>query len=165
MAWPMARRAAEAGSAKHALSAERSSVARRDKKLDLLASVPLFAKLDRRGLERVGQLADEIDLPEGKILTRQGERGDEFFVIVDGRVKVERDGKLLAVLGSGDFIGEIALIDEGPRTATATCETDCRLILVGHREFHSLLREQPGIELTILRALAERVRRLDPATL
>ncbi len=140
-------------------------MARRDKKLELLAGVPLFAKLNRRGLERLGQLADQIDLPAGKVLTRQGERGEEFFVIVDGRVRVERDGKLLAVLGSAEFIGEIALIDEGPRTATATCETDCRLILLGHREFHSLLREQPEIELTILRTLAERVRRLDPGTL
>lgn len=140
-------------------------MARRDKKLELLAGVPLFAKLNRRGLERLGQLADHIDLPAGKVLTRQGERGEEFFVIVDGRVRVERDGKLLAVLGSAEFIGEIALIDEGPRTATATCETDCRLILLGHREFHSLLREQPEIELTILRTLAERVRRLDPGTL
>lgn len=140
-------------------------MARSDKKLELLAGVPLFAKLNRRGLERLGQLADQIDLPAGKVLTRQGERGEEFFVIVDGRVRVERDGKLLAVLGSAQFIGEIALIDEGPRTATATCETDCRLILLGHREFHSLLREQPEIELTILRTLAERVRRLDPGTL
>lgn len=138
---------------------------RRDRKLEMLASVPLFAKLDKRGLQRLGQLADEIDLPAGKVLTRQGQRGDEFFVIVDGRVRVERDGKLVAVLGSGQFVGEIALVDEGPRTATATCETDCRMILLGHREFHALLREQPDIELKILRALAERVRRLDPGTL
>ena len=133
-----------------------------DKKLELLARVPLFANLRGRDLERLGQLTDEIDVPAGKVLTREGARGDEFFVIVDGSVRIERAGAALGTFGAGEYIGEIALLDEGPRTATATCETACRLIIIGHREFHTLLAEQPDIERTLLRTLAQRVRRLEP---
>ena len=133
-----------------------------DKKLELLAGVPLFARLGRRDLERVGQLAEEIDVPAGRVLIRQGTIGQEFFLIVEGRVNVERDGKLLNVRGPGDFVGEIALIDEGPRVATVTCETACRLFVLAHREFHTLLADHPDIQLLVLKALAERVRQLLP---
>jgi CRP/FNR family transcriptional regulator, cyclic AMP receptor protein len=140
----------------------RRSVSKGDKKLELLAGVPLFANLRGRDLERLGQLTEEIDVPAGKVLTREGARGDEFFVIVDGSVRIERAGAALGTFGAGEYIGEIALLDEGPRTATATCETACRLIIIGHREFHTLLDEQPDIERTLLRTLAHRVRRLEP---
>ena len=138
-------------------------MANRDAKLDLLARVPLFAKLRSGDLERLGQLAEEVDAPAGRVLIRQGQRGEEFFVIADGTVRVERDGQLVATRGAGAFVGEIALIDEGVRTATVTCETACRLIVLGHREFHELMDEQPDIERAVLRALAERVRKLEPA--
>ena len=136
---------------------------RGDQKLQLLATVPLFARLRGRDLERVGQLADDIDAPAGRVLIREGAIGHEFFVIVHGRVKVERDGKPLKTRGPGEFVGEIALIDEGPRLATVTTETPCRLLVLGHREFHTLLAEQPEIQLLVLKALAERVRQLEPA--
>ena len=133
-----------------------------DKKLELLATVPLFARLRKRDLERVGQLVEEIDLPAGKVLMRQGARGHEFFLIVEGRVRIERDGQVLKLRGHGEFVGEIALIDEGPRLATVTCETDCRLLVLAHREFHTLLNEHPDIQLVVLKTLAERVRHLEP---
>lgn len=135
---------------------------RGDKKLELLATVPLFSRLRGRELERIGQLADEIDVPADRVLIRQGAIGHEFFVIVDGRVRVERDGEILKTRGPGEFVGEIALIDERPRSATVTTETPCRLLVLGHREFHTLLAEQPDIQLLVLKALAERVRQLEP---
>ena len=67
---------------------------------------------------------------------REGTTGNEFFVIIDGSVRIERGGSTLASLGAGDFLGEIALVDDGPRTATATTESPARLLVVGHREFH-----------------------------
>lgn len=133
-----------------------------DQKLKLLATVPLFARLRGRALERVGQLADEVDVPAGRVLIRQGTTGHEFFIVIEGRVRVERDGRPVSVRGAGDFVGEIALIDEGPRSATVTTETPCRLLVLNHREFHTLLSEQPEIQLVVLRTLAERVRQLDP---
>ena len=133
-----------------------------DKKLQLIARVPIFARLRGRDLERVGQLVEEIDVPAGKVLMRQGETGHEFFLIVDGRVRVERDGRVLKNRSAGEFVGEIALIDEGPRSATVTCETPCRLLVLGHREFHTLLGEHPDLQLLVLKTLAERVRHLEP---
>jgi CRP-like cAMP-binding protein len=132
-----------------------------DAKLALLAKVPLFGKLDRSSLERVGRLVDEIDLPAGKLLVHEGELPYEFFLIVDGQVRIERDGQQLSVLGAGDFLGEIALLDGGRRTATATTLTPVRLLVLGTREFHSLLAENPDIRAAVLAALAERVRTLE----
>ena len=108
-----------------------------DQKLELLSKVPLFAGLDRRGIEELGRLADEVDLPAGRVAARQGASGDEFFVIVDGTVSIDRDGRQLRELGPGDFFGELALLGKVARTATATCVTDCRLLVIGHREFHT----------------------------
>jgi CRP/FNR family cyclic AMP-dependent transcriptional regulator len=82
-------------------------------------------------------------------------------VILEGSVAVTRDGKALATLGPGDYLGEIALLDDGPRTATATAETGARLLVLAHREFHSLIDEYPDVRSAVLQSLAERVRRLD----
>jgi CRP-like cAMP-binding protein len=133
-----------------------------DPKLELLRRVPLFSDLGKRELEEVGGLADEVDVEAGKVLCVQGDRAEEFFVIVDGQVRIERDGRLVATLGAGDILGEIALVDGGPRSATATTETPSRLLVVGHGEFNSLLDRFPAIQLTVLRTLAKRVRQLDP---
>jgi len=134
-----------------------------DQKLELLRRVPLFARLDTKGLQEVGRLADEIDVRPGTELCREGRSGGEFFVIIDGSVAIERQGARVNTLGPGDFLGEIALVDGGPRTATATAESPARLLVVGHREFHTLLEDFPSVRLAVLEALAERVRRLDPA--
>ena len=128
-----------------------------DQKLTLLAKVPLLAGLDRKGLEEVGRLADEVDLPAGRVVARQGSSGDEFFVIIDGSVRIERDGQHLRDLGSGDFFGELAMLGKVPRTATATCISACRLLVVGHREFNSLLADYPAIQSAVLHAVAERI--------
>jgi len=132
-----------------------------DTKIDLIRSVPLFSRLGRRQLERVGQLADEVDVPAGRVLTRQGNSGSEMFVLVSGRARVERDGRLVAELGPGAWIGEMALLSEGPRSATVITTEPARLLVVAHREFHSLMDEMPEVRLTVLEGLAQRIRSMD----
>jgi CRP/FNR family transcriptional regulator, cyclic AMP receptor protein len=133
-----------------------------DPKLDLLRKVPLFAQCRTRSIEEIGRLADEVDVPAGKVLARQGEQGDAFYLLASGSAQVERDGTVLGTLGPGDFFGEIALIDHGPRTATVTTSEPSRVLVVGHREFESLLDEFPALRADILAALAARVRALEP---
>jgi CRP-like cAMP-binding protein len=133
-----------------------------DQKLDLLRDVPLFAGLGNRELEEVSRLADTIDLPAGRELTHEGGFGAEFFVIVDGAVEITRNARRIRTLGPGEFFGEIALVDGGPRTATARTAEPSKLLMVGHREFHSLLERFPTIQIAVLTALAQRVRHLSP---
>ncbi len=133
-----------------------------DEKLQLLSKVPLLAGLDRKDLEQVGRLADEVDLPEGRVVARQGTSGEEFFVIIEGTVRIERDGEHLRDEGPGDFFGELAMLGKVPRTATATCVTPCRLLVVGHREFNSLLSNYPSIQGAVLHAVAQRIAKLEP---
>jgi CRP-like cAMP-binding protein len=134
-----------------------------DQKLQLLKGVPLLAGLGKHEIEEVGRLAEEVDVGPGHVLMREGSSGAEFFVIVDGAVRIDRGGSTVRTLGAGDFLGEIALVDNGPRTATATTETPAKLLVVAHREFHSLMDQFPTIRTCVLEALASRVRNLDPA--
>ncbi len=133
-----------------------------DDKLTMLRGVPLFVGLDEDELEAVGRLCTEVEEPAGRELIHEETFGNEFFLILEGRIRVHRAGKTLVTMGPGDFLGEIALIDHGRRTASATCETDCRLLVLDHREFHSLLDQQPDIRVHVLEALARRVRQLSP---
>jgi CRP/FNR family transcriptional regulator, cyclic AMP receptor protein len=135
----------------------------RDEKLELLHSIPLFSRFDRKHLERLGMLAEEVDVPAGKVLIRQGELGDDLMILVRGLVTVERDGEWVNKLGPGEFFGEIALIERGPRTATVTAETACRLIVLNHRAFHSVMEEFPEVAAQVLMTLAHRLRSLEPS--
>ena len=137
-------------------------MAPKDQKLELLARVPLFGGVRGRDLQEIGMLADEVDVPAGQVLMRQGDRAGEFFIVVDGSLVVEQDGRRIATLGPGDFAGEIGLVDEGPRTATVTADTPARLLVVGHQAFHTLLDTHPAIQIEVLQALARRVRNLEP---
>jgi len=134
----------------------------RDEKLELLATIPLFAGFGRRQLERLGQLADEVDVPAGHVLMRQGDAGREAFVIVDGTARVEREGRVLGEWHAGAVLGEIAVLLEGKRTATVTMTTPARLLVIGHREFHALMDELPEVRASVLAELARRVRGLEP---
>jgi CRP/FNR family transcriptional regulator, cyclic AMP receptor protein len=107
-------------------------------------------------------LADEVDVQAGKVLMKQGDPGREFFMIIDGAVRIERDGKVLRTMGPGEFFGDIALVVERPRTATATVDKDSRLLVLGHREFHSLMDRFPSIRMSVLETIALRLRDLEP---
>jgi len=133
-----------------------------DQKLELLKRTPLLSDLGRRELEEVERLVDEVDVPAGKVLMREGDAGREFFVLVNGTVAIDRGGTRVRTLEAGDFFGEIALLAEGPRTATATAEGPATLLVLGHREFHSLMDKYPAIRTCVLDALAKRIRNLEP---
>jgi CRP-like cAMP-binding protein len=133
-----------------------------DEKLELLKRTPLLAGLGRKDLEEVGRLADEVDLKADHVLMREGDLGREFFVIVEGLVRIDKGGRVIRTMGPGEFVGDIALVTERPRTATATTETPCRLLVLGHREFHQLMDQYPSIRLSVLESMAMRLRDLEP---
>lgn len=137
-------------------------MASKDQKLELIRGVPLFGGCRGRDLEQIGRLADTVEVPAGEILLREGRTAHEFYIIVEGTVRVERGGATVARLGPGEFAGEIALIDGGPRNATVIAETPATLLVLGHREFHALMQQYPSIQLTVLQALAQRVRAAEP---
>ncbi|NUR76733.1 MAG: cyclic nucleotide-binding domain-containing protein [Thermoleophilia bacterium] len=127
------------------------------KKVDLIARVPLFAGLSKSELAKVASIADEIDLPEDKVLMREGERGREFYVLLEGEAEVTRDGRTLATRRSGEFFGEIALVSSLPRIATVTTRTPVRALVIRDVEFRGLLQRTPAIALKVLTAVAERL--------
>ncbi len=130
---------------------------RKDTKVELLGGVPLFANCSKAELQRIASLADELDLADGATLIREGERGREFLVVVDGTVIVTKRGKKVRELGSGDFIGEIALVSDVPRTATVTATSPVRLLVVTDRAFRGLIEEMPSIATKVLQSLGERL--------
>jgi CRP-like cAMP-binding protein len=132
-------------------------VLRKNAKLELLKTVPLFSRCSKKELEEVAQLADEVDLPAGRNLATEGATGKEFVVIVEGGADVRRKGRKINTLGSGDFLGEIALIAGIPRTATVTTTEPSYVLVVTAQAFKQLLRDSPSIQLKVLEALAHRL--------
>jgi cAMP-dependent protein kinase regulator len=129
-----------------------------DTKVDALAKAPLFAALSRQELGDLAKATEDLEVDEGKVLTREGDLGREFFVIVDGDVSVTQDGKEIRRLGAGDFFGEIALIyDNARRTATVTADSPLRFFALTRQSFRSLLEHQPEIEEKVMAALEERL--------
>lgn len=126
-------------------------------KVSRLKALPLFEDLSRRQLIDVARLTDDLDVPTGTVLCKEGSRGDEFFVIIEGEADVTRRGERIATLRSGEFFGEIAVIEPVRRTATVTAVTALRFFIVSEREFRSLLDANPQIERKVLRTLARRL--------
>lgn len=126
-------------------------------KVELLKGVPLFARCSKQELAEIATIADEIDLPEGKLLTKEGGRGREFFVLLEGEADVRRKNRKVKTLGPGDFLGEIALVTKTPRTATVTTTTPVRALVVSEQNFRRLLNRAPQVQIKVLEALAERV--------
>jgi len=129
-----------------------------DTKVDALAKAPLFSALSKQELGALAKATEDIEVEEGKVLTREGDLGREFFVIVDGEVSVTQDGSEIRRLGPGDFFGEIALIYENARrTATVTASSPLRFFVLTRQSFRSLLEHQPEIEDKVMAALEERL--------
>ena len=128
---------------------------RSSQKIDLLKKVPLFSNLSQRHLRDISKHADQVQVETGKVLAQQGKTGWEFIFIVDGKARVEKDGKVIRQLSGGDFFGEIALIDGKPQTATATAETDMTVLIVHKTSFDHLLDTIPGLQKKILISLCD----------
>ena len=132
---------------------------RSNAKIELLKSVPLFAGCSKAELRRLASIADEIDLREGTVLTREGRIAHEFFVLIEGTVSVTKQNRKVADLGSGDWLGEIALLTRAPRTATVTATSPLRTLVITDREFRQLVSEVPSIAMKVLTCVAERLSR------
>lgn len=126
--------------------------------VDALARVGLFSGLGPKDLKTIAAVAEVREVPVGAVLTEQGQPGDEFFLIADGEVEVRIDDREVRRLGPGEYLGEIALIFGGKRTATAVASKPTRLYVLGEASFTAMLRKQPRIEDKILTTVTERMR-------
>lgn len=129
--------------------------------IEHLKSVPLFATLSKKELNAVAKAADELTFPAGHDLCVQGEHGQEAYVLMAGSATVKRNGRKVATLGPGDIVGELALLEDAPRGATVTCETDCTALVINRRYFTGLVEDAPGLAFKFLQTLAGRLRDLD----
>jgi CRP/FNR family cyclic AMP-dependent transcriptional regulator len=129
---------------------------RQDTKIAALARSPLFEGLSRKQLAQLARLTDDLDVPAGTVLCKEGTTGREFFVVLEGEAVVARDGKEIARIEPGGFFGEIALLERVVRTATVTAATNLRFFVVADQAFASLVHTDPSIERKLLRTLARR---------
>lgn len=126
--------------------------------VDHLANVPLFQGMTESARDAIAGLAQETHFPDGADVTREGDEGDAFYVVVDGRLIVSRNGMTLRELGPGDFLGEISLVDGRPRTATVTASGPVKALVIRRPEFLELMDRYGAVRLGVLMALTERVR-------
>lgn len=136
-------------------------MARRESYLDHLASVPLFSSCSRRELAKVAKAGDELTVEAGHVLVSQGDAGRECFIVVDGTATVRRGNRKVATVGPGACIGELALLDHGPRTATVVADEPMTLFVLGARQFAGVLEDVPSLSRKVMAGLAARVRELD----
>jgi CRP/FNR family transcriptional regulator, cyclic AMP receptor protein len=129
----------------------------RDEYLQHLAAVPLFSQCNKEQLKEIGQVADELSVPAGTVLTRQGDPAFQLFVILKGTAAVTRDGQPIATIGAGQFVGEMALLTNTPRTATVTAENDLDVLVLTQAGLHQLLDDIPGLAKHLLFEVANRL--------
>lgn len=133
-------------------------------KLEILRGVPLFADLDDRSLQAVAMFAHDASFKADEVVMLEGEPGDAFYVIVEGTVRVEHGDRTVRSMTAGGFMGEIALLEQRPRTATITCVTDVRALEIHRHEFERLLDTMPAVHRRIRAAVDRRVRGRDNLT-
>ncbi len=136
-------------------------MAHKDAYLDHLASVSLFSACSKRELQKIARASDEVSVPAGKVLVEQGDTGRECYIVVSGQAAVKRGNRKVATLGPGDCVGELSLLDHGPRTATVVTDSEVDLLVLGSRQFAGVLDEVPSMARKLMAALASRVRELD----
>ena len=129
-----------------------------DRRIEMLGACRLFGGVGRDVLERIAARATEIDFPAGHVIARQNEIGTGFFVVVEGRVRVVRDGVKLAELGPGEFFGELSVLDGQPRNAMVAAVTPVRCLAVASWDLEALILEDPSLGLAMIRGLAARLR-------
>ena len=135
-----------------------------EERLELLERVPLFAEVPREVLAKIAEIAEESDVRAESVLTHEGRHEGYFFIVMSGSVRIERGGRVVNTLGPGDFFGSIALVDAGPRTATATTETESRLLSITNEQFRELVDESPALRTAIEGAAEHNLRTIDDET-
>jgi len=123
-----------------------------------LARVPIFSACSKRELAVIARVAKSVSHKAGTVIAKEGDRGVGLFLILEGTCDVTIGGKRIAKLGPGEFFGEIALLDRGPRTATVTAKTDVELVGITEWVFRGLLTEHPSIAVKTLESVAGRLR-------
>lgn len=136
-------------------------MATRIKHLEHLAAIPLFSSLSKRDLQRIAKSSNEVTRPAGTKLVDQGDLGREAFIIIEGSATVRRNDRKVGTLGPGDAVGELSLLDHGPRTASVVADTEITVLVLSAREFTGVIEEVPGLAHKLLGQLAARVRELD----
>lgn len=139
-------------------------MASKKQQLDSLKNVALFSACSHKELDKVAKASDVITMTAGTMIMDQGQMGREAFVVLEGAVAVKRNNRKVATLTAGDVVGEMSLLDKGPRTATVVCETDCTLLVIDQRRFLGVIDDIPSISHKLLAALAGRIRELDRAS-
>jgi len=129
--------------------------------LDHLAQVPMFSACSKKDLQMIAKASDEVQVASGKTLVEEGQPGHEFFLIVGGTATVLRNGRKIATLGPGQYFGEMALLDRGPRSATVRADSDMTVLVLGQREFSGVVDEVPGLARKLLQYMATRLRDAD----
>ncbi|MFM8563035.1 MAG: cyclic nucleotide-binding domain-containing protein [Acidimicrobiia bacterium] len=129
--------------------------------LDSLRRVALFSSCSTKDLEKIAKAGDEVKLDAGTVIVDQGQTGREAFVIISGSATVKRNGKKVATLGAGSVVGELSLLDHGPRTATVVADTECTMLVISQRQFLAVIDAIPAISHKLLATLAGRIRELD----
>jgi CRP-like cAMP-binding protein len=129
-----------------------------DDKIERLEEVGLLAGCSRRQLRAIARISEVIEVPEGTVLARNGQPGDQFFLILDGSARVEVTSRKRSRLEPGQYFGEMSLLDGGPRSATVVADTPLRLLVIKRRDFATLLREAPEVTQSLLATLSRRVR-------
>ena len=134
---------------------------KQEDKIERLKEVSLFEACSQRQLRSVARIARVFDVAAGTLLTRAGEPGDEFPLIIDGTARAEVSAQKHVLLHPGEFFGEMSLLDGGPRSATVVADTPLRLLVISRRHFTVLLKDVPGITETLLVTLSRRVRQAE----
>ena len=134
-----------------------------DRKVQMLSKVPLFSECNQKELSKIASLADEIEVDKGAVLTKEGMPGRECFVVSKGKAKATLRGKKLATYDSGDVFGEMSLLDNEPRSATITAESDMVLFVVDSRSFWGLCEQAPSVTRKIMKSISQRLRRVEKA--
>ena len=126
-----------------------------------LAKVPLFNGLSKKQLREVSSLATRLDEPAGTQLTKEGRVGNEFIIVLEGEIEVRKGDEVVATRGPGSYVGEIALLDNRPRTATVVAKTPVVIEVIGRREFRTLLADAPELQAEIMSTMAQRLAELE----
>lgn len=136
-----------------------------DRKLEHLAQVKMFSSLSKKELGLISRASDVVTVPEGTEIVQEGQIGHEFYLLLSGSVTVRRAGRKVATLSAGDYFGEMALLDRGPRSATIVANGHCELLVIGQREFMSVLDQVPPVAHKLLVSMASRLREADSKAL